>query len=143
MRAHSIPKARTEGRRESLPYKLGMASSTRRGGTKLSSFSLAYTGVLTLPDLTLHTQAARTSNREDGDDPIVVGESAAPFLDSLVTFSGILFQPLRQRNSGGCQGSAVSICISRSGCRAIFPGKTMPVSSNSNDLFGSASHQIS
>ena len=35
-RAHSIPKARTERRRDTLPYKLVMASSRKRGGTKPS-----------------------------------------------------------------------------------------------------------
>ena len=35
-RAHSIPKARTERRRDTLPYKLVMASSRKQGGTKPS-----------------------------------------------------------------------------------------------------------
>jgi hypothetical protein len=34
-KAHSIPKAQTERRKESLPYMLGVASFRWRGGTKL------------------------------------------------------------------------------------------------------------
>jgi hypothetical protein len=34
-RAHSIPKARTERMKKSLPYMLGVASFRRRGGIKL------------------------------------------------------------------------------------------------------------